>query len=122
MTKKAMDTLDGCRMRQFSNHIDFGFVNLNPILRDLMAEDDALFDHKVTLLPIQKKNPTEQSRLGIFLSKEIFEGGMIRIHNDFVHNEDCTYSKVACIAHKLKGKSQSRAIKIGASLNFLLSV
>nr|GEX98169.1 hypothetical protein [Tanacetum cinerariifolium] len=32
-------------------------------------------------------NRTEQSRLVIFLRKEIFEGGMIRIHNAFVHDE-----------------------------------
>nr|GEV27509.1 hypothetical protein [Tanacetum cinerariifolium] len=50
------------------------------------------------------ENLTEQSRLGIFLSKEIFQGEMIRIHNAFVHDEDCTDSKVACIVHKLKGK------------------
>nr|GEX44205.1 reverse transcriptase domain-containing protein [Tanacetum cinerariifolium] len=49
-------------------------------------------------------NPTEQSRLRIFLSKEIFKGRMIRIHNAFVHDEDCTYNKVVCIAHKLKGQ------------------
>nr|GEY04278.1 reverse transcriptase domain-containing protein [Tanacetum cinerariifolium] len=47
-------------------------------------------------------NPTKKSRLRIFLSKEIFEGGMIRIHNAFVQDEDCTDSKVACIVHKLK--------------------
>nr|GFB82128.1 hypothetical protein [Tanacetum cinerariifolium] len=71
---------------------------------------------------VLRMNPTEQSRLRIFLSKEIFEGGMIRIHNAFVQDEDYTYGKVACIAHKPKGKSQSGAIKIGASVNFLLSV
>nr|GFA76589.1 hypothetical protein [Tanacetum cinerariifolium] len=53
---------------------------------------------------LKEWNPTEQSRLGIFLSKEIFEGGMIRIHNAFVHDEDCTDSKVDCIAHELKGQ------------------
>nr|GEZ46995.1 reverse transcriptase domain-containing protein [Tanacetum cinerariifolium] len=51
----------------------------------------------------REENPSEQSRLGIFLSKEIFEGEMIRIHNAFVHDEDYTYGKVACITHKLKG-------------------
>nr|GEV28565.1 hypothetical protein [Tanacetum cinerariifolium] len=55
-------------------------------------------------IPRMEENPTEQSRLGIFLSKEIFEGGMIRIHNAFVHDEECTCGKVACIAHKLKGQ------------------
>nr|GEY46787.1 DNA-directed DNA polymerase [Tanacetum cinerariifolium] len=34
-----------------------------------------------------EENLMEQSRLGIFLSKEIFEGGVIRIHNAFVHDE-----------------------------------
>nr|GEW81020.1 hypothetical protein [Tanacetum cinerariifolium] len=38
-------------------------------------------------IPRMEKNPSEQSRLGIFLSKEIFEGGVIRIHNAFVHDE-----------------------------------
>nr|GFB31512.1 hypothetical protein [Tanacetum cinerariifolium] len=51
-----------------------------------------------------EENPTEQSRLRIFLSKEIFKGGMVCIHNDFVHDEDCTNSKVAGIAHELKGQ------------------
>nr|GEU46210.1 hypothetical protein [Tanacetum cinerariifolium] len=46
----------------------------------------------------------EQSHLGIFLSKEIFEGRMVRTHNAFVHDEDCTDSKVACIAHEFKGQ------------------
>nr|GFD28752.1 hypothetical protein [Tanacetum cinerariifolium] len=36
---------------------------------------------------LEEDNPTEQSRLGIFLSKEIFEGRMIRIHNAFIHDE-----------------------------------
>nr|GEW32400.1 hypothetical protein [Tanacetum cinerariifolium] len=58
-------------------------------------------DNKV---PRMEENPSEQSRLGIFLSKEIFEGGMIHIHNAFVPDEDHTYGKVACIAHKLKGQ------------------
>nr|GEW73376.1 hypothetical protein [Tanacetum cinerariifolium] len=35
----------------------------------------------------QEENLTEQSLLGIFLSKEIFEGGMVRIHNAFVHDQ-----------------------------------
>nr|GEZ36471.1 hypothetical protein [Tanacetum cinerariifolium] len=52
---------------------------------------------------LKEENPLEQSCLGIFLSKEIFEGGVIRIHNAFVHDEDYTYGKVACITHKLKG-------------------
>ncbi|GJY75162.1 hypothetical protein Tco_0480278 [Tanacetum coccineum] len=40
---------------------------------------------KVELL--KEQNPSEQSCLRIFLSKEIFEGGMIRINSAFVHNE-----------------------------------
>nr|GEX40799.1 reverse transcriptase domain-containing protein [Tanacetum cinerariifolium] len=34
-----------------------------------------------------EENPSEQSRLGIFFSKEIFEGRVIHIHNDFVQEE-----------------------------------
>ncbi|GJV85279.1 hypothetical protein Tco_1525177 [Tanacetum coccineum] len=37
---------------------------------------------------LKEENPPEQSRLGIFFSKEIFEGGVIRIHNAFVQDED----------------------------------
>ncbi|GJY75676.1 hypothetical protein Tco_0480792 [Tanacetum coccineum] len=36
---------------------------------------------------LKEENPPEQSRLGIFFSKEIFEGGVIRIHNAFVQDE-----------------------------------
>nr|GEV31942.1 hypothetical protein [Tanacetum cinerariifolium] len=38
-------------------------------------------------IPRVEENPSEQSRPGIFLSKEIFEGRVIRIHNAFVHDE-----------------------------------
>nr|GEX38641.1 reverse transcriptase domain-containing protein [Tanacetum cinerariifolium] len=38
-------------------------------------------------IPRMEENPPEQSRLGIFFSKEIFEGRLIRIHNAFVHDE-----------------------------------
>ncbi|GJR14923.1 retrovirus-related pol polyprotein from transposon TNT 1-94 [Tanacetum coccineum] len=36
---------------------------------------------------LKEENPPEQSHLGIFFSKEIFEGGVIRIHNAFVQDE-----------------------------------
>ncbi|GJW34594.1 hypothetical protein Tco_0054626, partial [Tanacetum coccineum] len=36
---------------------------------------------------LKEENPPEQSRLGIFFCKEIFEGGVIRIHNAFVQDE-----------------------------------
>nr|GEW18568.1 hypothetical protein [Tanacetum cinerariifolium] len=58
---------------------------------------------------VPRMNPTDQSRLRIFLSKEIFEGEMIHIHNAFVQDEDHTYGKVACIAHKLKGTTDGEA-------------
>nr|GEV89304.1 hypothetical protein [Tanacetum cinerariifolium] len=57
-------------------------------------------------IPCMEENPSEQSRLGIFLSKEIFKGGVIRIHNAFVHDKDHSYNKVTCIAHKLKGEEE----------------
>nr|GEZ32013.1 hypothetical protein [Tanacetum cinerariifolium] len=53
---------------------------------------------------VPRMNPSEQSRPGIFLSKEIFEGEVIRIHNAFVLDEDRTYGKVTCIAYNLKGQ------------------
>nr|GEX23090.1 hypothetical protein [Tanacetum cinerariifolium] len=60
------------------------------------------------------ENPTGQSHLRIFLSKEIFEGGMVRIHNAFVHDKDCTNSKVASIAHELKGHIPVRGNQDGS--------
>nr|GEY03577.1 hypothetical protein [Tanacetum cinerariifolium] len=38
-------------------------------------------------VPRMEENPSEQSRLGIFLSKEVFSGGVIRIHYAFVQDE-----------------------------------
>ncbi|GJQ94379.1 hypothetical protein Tco_0005518 [Tanacetum coccineum] len=38
-------------------------------------------------IPRVEENPPEKSRLGIFFSKEIFKGGVIRIHNAFVQDE-----------------------------------
>ncbi|GJZ33976.1 hypothetical protein Tco_0579412 [Tanacetum coccineum] len=35
---------------------------------------------------LKEENPPEQSSLGIFFTKEIFEGGVIRIHNAFVQD------------------------------------
>nr|GEV02329.1 hypothetical protein [Tanacetum cinerariifolium] len=52
MTKNDTNTLDGGRMRKLSDYIKFSLIQLNPVLGNLMAEDDALFDHEVTLLPI----------------------------------------------------------------------
>ncbi|GKF20577.1 hypothetical protein Tco_0069215, partial [Tanacetum coccineum] len=36
---------------------------------------------------LKEENPPDQSRIGIFFYKEIFEGGVIRIHNAFVQDE-----------------------------------
>ncbi|GJV15831.1 hypothetical protein Tco_1361154, partial [Tanacetum coccineum] len=36
---------------------------------------------------LKEENPPEQSLLGIFFSKEIFKGGVIRIHYAFVQDE-----------------------------------
>ncbi|GKB22129.1 hypothetical protein Tco_0856052 [Tanacetum coccineum] len=46
---------------------------------------------KVELL--KEQNPSEQSRLRIFLCKEILEGGMIRIHSAFVHDKTAPKAK-----------------------------
>nr|GEY10691.1 hypothetical protein [Tanacetum cinerariifolium] len=45
-------------------------------------------------IPCMEENPPEQSRLGIFFGKEIFEGGVIRIHNAFVHDEGIFLKKM----------------------------
>nr|GFA47356.1 hypothetical protein [Tanacetum cinerariifolium] len=52
VTEETSNTLDGCGMRQFSNYIDFGSVDLNPVFGNFMTEDNALLDHKVTFLPV----------------------------------------------------------------------
>nr|GFC42090.1 hypothetical protein [Tanacetum cinerariifolium] len=52
VTEETSNTLDGCGMRKFSNDIDFGSIDLNPVFRNLMAKDNALFDHKVAFLPV----------------------------------------------------------------------
>nr|GEZ33953.1 hypothetical protein [Tanacetum cinerariifolium] len=50
-------------------------------------DDQEMEAHYMYMAKIQE-NPTEQSRLGVFLRKEIFKGGMIRIHDAFVHDEE----------------------------------
>nr|GFC30295.1 hypothetical protein [Tanacetum cinerariifolium] len=52
VTEETSNTLDGRGMRQFSNDIDFGSVDRNPVFGNLMAEDNALFDHKVAFSPV----------------------------------------------------------------------
>ncbi|GJS87803.1 hypothetical protein Tco_0770439 [Tanacetum coccineum] len=37
---------------------------------------------------LKEENPPEQSHLRVFFSKEIFEGGVIRIHNAFVQDKE----------------------------------
>ncbi|GJZ92609.1 putative reverse transcriptase domain-containing protein [Tanacetum coccineum] len=65
---------------------------------------------------LKEENPPKQSRLGIFFSKQIFEGGVIRIHYAFVQDETAPMAKSLALHISSKGKSQSGAIKIGASL------
>nr|GEY17924.1 hypothetical protein [Tanacetum cinerariifolium] len=71
-------------------HIDFEQEGVVPKLMLYVFEEFILlmgrhpFYNKV---PRVEENPPEQSRLGIFFSKEIFEGGVIRIHNAFVQDE-----------------------------------
>nr|GEZ38085.1 hypothetical protein [Tanacetum cinerariifolium] len=117
-----MMSLDGSIMESLENVNGFLAVNTSP--NDLISTDFEqewvvpkvmlhILREFVLLLgrhslnnevPLMEENPSEPSLLGIFLSKEIFKGEMIRIHNAFVDNEDHTYGKVACIAHKFKGK------------------
>ncbi|GKF44235.1 hypothetical protein Tco_0130787, partial [Tanacetum coccineum] len=63
----------------------------------------------------KEENPPEQSRIGIFFSKEIFKGGVIRIHYAFVQDETAHMAKSLASHISSKGKSQSGAINIGAS-------
>ncbi|GJY10287.1 hypothetical protein Tco_0378472 [Tanacetum coccineum] len=58
---------------------------------------------------LKEENPPEQSRLGIFISKEIFKGGMIRMHNAFVQDEVRILQK---LQKKVKaGQTQTREWK-----------
>nr|GFC81525.1 hypothetical protein [Tanacetum cinerariifolium] len=52
VTEKTLDTLYGRGMRQFSNDTNFGSIDLNPVFGNFIAEDNALFDHKVAFLPV----------------------------------------------------------------------
>nr|GEY98439.1 reverse transcriptase domain-containing protein [Tanacetum cinerariifolium] len=62
--------------------------NVNGFLAVYTPSDDLIcIDFEQKGVVPEEENPTEQSRLGIFLSKEIIEGRMIRIHNAFVHDE-----------------------------------
>nr|GEZ12951.1 ribonuclease H-like domain-containing protein [Tanacetum cinerariifolium] len=51
MTEETTDTLDGSWMRWLRDYINFSLIYLNSVLGNLMAEDDALFDHEMTFLP-----------------------------------------------------------------------
>ncbi|GKF18354.1 hypothetical protein Tco_0063272, partial [Tanacetum coccineum] len=63
---------------------------------------------------LKEENPPEQSRLGIFFSKSIFYGGVIRIHYALVQDETAPMAKSLASHISSKGRSQSGAIKIGA--------
>nr|GEZ94712.1 hypothetical protein [Tanacetum cinerariifolium] len=106
-------------------HTDFEQKGVVPKLMLHIFEEFVLLLGRHSLnnkIPHMEENPTEQYRLEIFLSKVIFKGREIRIHNAFVHDEDHTNSKSLASHISSKGKSQSGVIKIGASVNFLLSV
>ncbi|GJY45041.1 hypothetical protein Tco_0433254 [Tanacetum coccineum] len=65
-----------------------GAFPLQPILKD--DSSASLCSFRVNYIKVEllkEQNPSEQSRLRIFLSKEILEGGMIRIHSAFVHDK-----------------------------------
>nr|GEZ74569.1 reverse transcriptase domain-containing protein [Tanacetum cinerariifolium] len=105
----AMISLSGSIVASLENVN--GFLTVNTPLDDLIRTD---FEQNGVVL--KEENPSEQSRLKIFLSKEIFKGRVIRIHNVFVRDEDHTYGKVACIAHKLKGDSDFLLEEVDAFL------
>nr|GEU93436.1 hypothetical protein [Tanacetum cinerariifolium] len=109
---RAMVSPGGSIVASLENVIGFLAVNRPP-------DDLILTDFEQEGVVPKDENPSKQSRLGIFLSKEIFEGGMIRIHNAFVHDENHTYGKVACIAHKLKGRMGYLSQEDGSSVGYL---
>ncbi|GJR57003.1 hypothetical protein Tco_1499165 [Tanacetum coccineum] len=49
---------------------------------------------------LKEENPSKKSRLGIFFSEEIFEGGVIRIHNAFVQDEALVLRPDLTMAYK----------------------
>ncbi|GKA20502.1 hypothetical protein Tco_0700491 [Tanacetum coccineum] len=66
---------------------------------------------KVELL--KEQNPSEQSRLRIFLSEEILEGGMIRIYSAFVHDKVFLLMLVVPLGSggDFKGKAYGNVVK-----------
>ena len=55
MTKEASYTFNVLGTWHLFNSINFGFINFNTSLGDLMPQDNAFINHKVALLPIQDK-------------------------------------------------------------------
>nr|GFA75783.1 hypothetical protein [Tanacetum cinerariifolium] len=76
---QAMMSPSGSIVSSLENVNGFLVVNTPP-------DDLSRTDFKQEGVIPKEENPSEQSRLGIFLRKEIFEGVMIRIQNAFVHD------------------------------------
>src|SRR6187399_2889539 len=55
MTKETSYTFDILRAWHLFNSINFSLVNFNTSFRNLMSQDNAFINHKVSLLPIQDK-------------------------------------------------------------------
>ena len=53
MTKETSYTFNVLGTRHLFNRINFSFINFNTSLRNLMPQDNAFINHKVTLCPIQ---------------------------------------------------------------------
>nr|GEX83723.1 hypothetical protein [Tanacetum cinerariifolium] len=130
MTKKAIDTLDGSGMRKLSDDINFGFINLNLILGELMAEDDALFDHEMTFrLILTKIGSLSPSKTSI-KALPVFRKDLPRIRGTQGSASKSTTTKsaekwnfptftkkssVTPIVQEIDQSASSRVIKVGVS-------
>ncbi|GJY32598.1 hypothetical protein Tco_0417067 [Tanacetum coccineum] len=105
--------------------LNFSVITRGFDIKVCMLKGPVLNSFRVNYIKVEllkEQNPSEQSRLRIFLSKEILKGGMIRIHSAFVHNETAPKAKSLASHISSNGSFQSGAIRIGASVRFFLRV
>nr|GFA01516.1 reverse transcriptase domain-containing protein [Tanacetum cinerariifolium] len=99
---RAMMSPNGSIMASLENVN--GFLAMNTPPDDLIR---TYFKQK------REENPSKQSRLGIFLSKEIFKGGVIRIHNAFVQDVGIFLKKTGHRPGYLRKDFYESSIKAG---------
>ena len=105
MTKKTSYTFYVLGTWHLFNSINFGFINLNTPLGDLMPQNNAFVNHKVTLSPIQDETSVFASlQKPIKVAQEIIKRGSVNgeIIHEYLTN---LFTKVREYSHhaSLKG-------------------